>query len=232
MTTRPSPPRILLVEADDDHRKLLVRALGRQGYAVDQATSAQEAQHRLASRPYGLVITHHGLPGKSGTDLLSEARAAGLLANTRAIVFTGRPDVDETAGFEVLRKPLDIGVLLRQVESIIGAAEGPGPTKAPPDAAGRVELVLYVTKPWPSSLRALRNVQQLLESIPEDHVALTVCDLAEEPERAERDRVIFSPTLVKVHPAPRMWVVGDLSERAVVLDLLATCGIEVPASPA
>ena len=57
---------------------------------------------------------------------------------------------------------------------------------------------------------------------------LDVGDLAREPDRAERDNVLFSPTLVKVWPEPKMWILGDLSEAAVLTDLLALCGIAVP----
>ena len=63
----------------------------------------------------------------------------------------------------------------------------------------------------------------------EGEVKLRVCDLAREPERAESDNVLFSPTLVKVWPEPKMWILGDLSERDVLTDLLSMCGVDVPA---
>jgi hypothetical protein len=53
-----------------------------------------------------------------------------------------------------------------------------------------------------------------------------VLDLARAPERAEHDNVVFTPTLVKRQPAPRAWILGDLSDPAVVTDLLYMCGIE------
>jgi circadian clock protein KaiB len=92
----------------------------------------------------------------------------------------------------------------------------------------KLELALYVTMPWPSSLRAKANLARVLARVPEGHVRLAVCDLAREPERAEIDNVLFSPTLVKVWPAPKMWILGDLSEANVLTDLLSLCGIEVP----
>jgi circadian clock protein KaiB len=155
--------------------------------------------------------------------------------------------VEEAGGVKVLRKPLDLQDVVRQVHSIVGPPEGPGP---PPSRAAdrrrqtaeaqeararhlaKIELALYVTLPWPSSLRAKENLKRVLAGVHEGDVRLLVCDLAREPERAERDNVLFSPTLVKVWPEPRMWILGDLSEPGVLTDLLSMCGVEVAARPA
>jgi circadian clock protein KaiB len=230
VTIWPAEPRILLVDGDEDHRKVLAKALGDHGLLVEEAASAGQARACLAQSRYRLVMAHYGLPDETGADFLREARAAGLLAESAAIVFTGKPDVDDSGDFEIVRKPIDIHDLLRQVDSILGAPASPGPSEgaAPGDLAGRIALVLYVTMPWPSSARALHNIQEILKGLPRREVTLTVCDLAKEPERAETDRVVFSPTLVKVRPEPRMWVLGDLSDRQVVIDLLGTCGVSIP----
>ena len=37
---------------------------------------------------------------------------------------------------------------------------------------------------------------------------------------------MFSPTLVKRSPEPRAWVMGDLSDRRVLSNLLLMCGLE------
>jgi len=47
MTAWPATTRILLVENDEDHRKLLGQALRNQSYAVDEAASAAEARAHL-----------------------------------------------------------------------------------------------------------------------------------------------------------------------------------------
>ena len=92
----------------------------------------------------------------------------------------------------------------------------------------KIELALYLTLPWPSSLRAQANISRVLAGVRKGEVRLEVCDLAREPERAERDNVLFSPTLVKVWPDPKMWILGDLSEAAVLTDLLMMCGVDLP----
>jgi CheY-like chemotaxis protein len=229
MSAWPATTRILLVESDEDHRKLLGQALRNQSYAVDEAASAAEAKTHLAAARYALMIAHYSLPDSTATELLRTTRGEGLLADTPAIVFTGQPDVEKSGDFELMRKPLAVSDLLRQVQAIVGAPVGPeASAPAPAAAEARVQLVLYVTKPWPSSQRAIRNLETALAGLAAGEVGLEVCDLAREPERADHDRVIFSPTLVRVRPEPRMWVVGDLTDRAVIADLLSTCGLDLP----
>jgi len=214
MSAWPATTRILLVESNEDHRKLLGQAA--------------EARTHLAGARYALMIAHYSLPDSTATELLRATRGEGLLADTPAIVFTGQPDVEKSGDFELMRKPLAVSDLLRQVQAIVGAPVGPGPSAPARAEAAPVQLVLYVTRPWPSSQRAIRNLETALAGLAAGQVGLEVCDLAREPERADHDRVIFSPTLVKVRPEPRMWVVGDLTDRAVIADLLSTCGLDLP----
>ncbi len=37
--------------------------------------------------------------------------------------------------------------------------------------------------------------------------------------------MVFAPTLVKRAPSPRAWVLGDLGDAGIVLDLLQLCGV-------
>lgn len=55
---------------------------------------------------------------------------------------------------------------------------------------------------------------------------LSICDLGRDPLAGESDRVAFTPTLVKRHPEPRMWVLGNLREPQIVADLLHVCGVD------
>jgi hypothetical protein len=108
------------------------------------------------------------------------------------------------------------------VETVVGAA----PPRAAAGAAAPVELALYLSLPWPSSLKAKRNLEKVLSSFQASQVRLTIYDLAKDPHRAEMDGIVFSPTLVKQWPEPRAWVMGDLSDRRVLANLLLMCGLE------
>jgi circadian clock protein KaiB len=230
------------VDGAEDHAAALAAVLQAQGYRVDVAHSAAAGLELLAAAPYALLFIHYGLPDQTGTALLQQARDQGLIHGAAQLLFTGKPSVEEMEDVKVLRKPLDMQDVVRQVHSIIGPPEGPGPPplggsdrrrKSAEARAARarhgakIELALYVTLPWPSSLRARANLKRVLAGVRAGEVLLTTCDLAREPERAERDNVLFSPTLVKVWPEPKMWILGDLSEPEVLTDLLTLCGVSV-----
>ena len=88
-----------------------------------------------------------------------------------------------------------------------------------------IELVLYVSPGSLPCVRAERVMRGILEQYDARKVAFRVCDLTLDPEAASRDRIIFTPTLVKRSPPPHVWVLGDLARPEVVTDLLHMCGV-------
>jgi circadian clock protein KaiB len=48
-------------------------------------------------------------------------------------------------------------------------------------------------------------------------VRLEVIDVFEDPARAKQDRVIATPTLIKVQPAPELRLIGSIGDPDVVL---------------
>ena len=223
MSGTTGPARILVVEDSKDVLDLITLALVRQGWHVEAAARADEGMARLAERRYDLVIAHLGLPDRRATEMLREAREAGHLAATAVLVVTGQANPDNPDEFPVLRKPLDIEALVRQAQSILGADAASGEA----DAAGaRVEMILYYTPPWPSSMKARRNLEQILDGYAADAVHLTLRDLTEHPDLAEADGVVFSPTLIKKSPGAPVWMLGDLSDPTGVIDLLLAAGIK------
>jgi circadian clock protein KaiB len=55
-------------------------------------------------------------------------------------------------------------------------------------------------------------------------VDLEIIDVLIDPKRALRDRILMTPMLVRLEPAPERRVLGNLSNRAALLDLLALDG--------
>lgn len=81
----------------------------------------------------------------------------------------------------------------------------------PPGADAEWELELYVLGPGGRGDVALENLEPLLEHHLGGRYRLEVIDVMQEPQRAEAARVLATPTLLKVRPAPVHRIVGDMS---------------------
>ena len=79
---------------------------------------------------------------------------------------------------------------------------------------------LYVAGSAPNSVRALANLNAICRDVLDGKSSVEVVDVLEEPLRALADGVLVTPTLVKLGPGPAATMVGDLSERTIVLHAL------------
>jgi response regulator RpfG family c-di-GMP phosphodiesterase len=68
-------PQILIVDDEDMIRDLLFAALTREGYGCVSARNAAEAMSALETTTFQLALFDIMMPGKSGLDLLKEAKA-------------------------------------------------------------------------------------------------------------------------------------------------------------
>ena len=78
-------------------------------------------------------------------------------------------------------------------------------------------LKLYVAGNTPNSVRALKTLQDILEQDFQGIYALKVIDVIQNPQLAEKDKIMATPTLAKVLPPPVCKIIGDLSDREKVL---------------
>ncbi len=78
-------------------------------------------------------------------------------------------------------------------------------------------LKLYVAGNTPSSARALRTLNTILEEEFQGVYALKVIDVLKNPQLAEEDKILATPTLSKILPPPVRKIIGDLSDREKVL---------------
>ena len=101
---------ILLVEDDDVLAGLLVEILGGLGEVVWSA-SAEEAEGRLGSRQWDLIVADVELPGRTGIEVVERVRALHPLCST--LIISGRSSFDYAVGAiragadDYLTKPLD-----------------------------------------------------------------------------------------------------------------------------
>ena len=117
--------RVLLVEDDDAVREFLVESLSRHGFAVDMATTAEEALERWTGAQFDLLVTDVVLPGIDGRQLAQQVRS--MSAGTPILFMSGYTgdlledgDVDSARAF--LQKPFTSATLVDRVRELIGAA--------------------------------------------------------------------------------------------------------------
>ena len=81
---------------------------------------------------------------------------------------------------------------------------------------------LFVTGETGRSRQAADNLRELCEAHVAGFYQLEVIDVLDHPERAEEDRIIATPTVIRLDPVPPKRVIGDLSDlelAAIALDL-------------
>lgn len=74
------------------------------------------------------------------------------------------------------------------------------------------EFRVFVTGESRRSVRALENLRRLCTTHLGERWALEVVDVMSDPARAEADRVMATPTTIRVSPRPERRLVGDLSD--------------------
>lgn len=78
-------------------------------------------------------------------------------------------------------------------------------------------LKLYVSGNTPRALIAIENLRRLCEDELAGEYEMEVIDVLEHPQRAEDERILATPTLIKQLPPPLRRVIGDLSDKEKVL---------------
>jgi circadian clock protein KaiB len=88
----------------------------------------------------------------------------------------------------------------------------------------KYELKLYVTGLTPRSQDAVKNLKKILNEDYKGVYSLRVIDVVKHPNLAEDDKILATPTLIKILPPPVRRIIGDLSNKEKVLlglDLVA-----------
>lgn len=78
-------------------------------------------------------------------------------------------------------------------------------------------LTLFVTGTSPRTRVAMDNLKRICEQELSGLYKLEIVDVLENPQRAEDERILATPTLIKQLPPPLRRVIGDLSDKDKVL---------------
>lgn len=117
-------PRILVIEDDEAHRRLLAKALEPDGFAVETAASGEEGLERLRASAFSVVLCDLAMPGMGGLRTLKAIKAA--FPALPVIIITGQATVDtaveamQSGASEYLRKPFDLRALVAAIRKATG----------------------------------------------------------------------------------------------------------------
>ena len=102
--------RILVVEDDDEVRRVIVECLGLIGYTVTDAANGTDGLAAIAASRPDVLVVDYAMPDMTGAEVISRAR--DMVGDLPVILATGYADmatVERLAGRPaILRKPFDI----------------------------------------------------------------------------------------------------------------------------
>lgn len=141
--------QLLVVEDDDGIAGPLLRALEREGYAVERVATGADGIARAKSGGIDLVLLDLGLPDIDGLDVCRQLRTDGYEAGIMILTARGG-ELDRVVGLDVgaddyLSKPFALAELLARTRALLRrtvrpetAAEAPAP-EAPATSGLRVD---------------------------------------------------------------------------------------------
>jgi len=82
------------------------------------------------------------------------------------------------------------------------------------------QLTLYVAGDTPRSRQAMANLDRICADFLGGRARCATVDILHNPEVADTERILTTPTLIRESPAPRRRVTGDLSDAPRVVAAL------------
>ena len=116
---------ILVIEDEPDIRRNLEYNLGREGFKASSVGSLDEADEKLKSKKFDLILLDLMLPDGSGLDLCKKIKSNSETEATPIIILTAKDDeVDKVVGFELgaddyVTKPFSVRELILRVKAIL-----------------------------------------------------------------------------------------------------------------
>ncbi|MEM2119287.1 MAG: response regulator [Candidatus Bathyarchaeia archaeon] len=114
-----NPARILIVDDDENIRKVLEAILEERGYLVESVDTARKAINITKKKTYNLALIDIRLPDMEGTELLS--RIKDTVPRMRKIIITGYPTLQNAIeavnrkADAYIMKPFDVEKVLNTI---------------------------------------------------------------------------------------------------------------------
>jgi DNA-binding NtrC family response regulator len=113
---------VLIVDDDDVIRQTLLELL-EGNYQCQEASTAEDALHKLQVQPFDVVLTDISMPGLSGGELMQRVR--DLYPETPVIIMSGLSDQEQAhslikaGAFDYLLKPFRLEVVEESVKRAV-----------------------------------------------------------------------------------------------------------------
>jgi circadian clock protein KaiB len=78
-------------------------------------------------------------------------------------------------------------------------------------------LRLFISGATPNSIRAITNIQKILETYLPGRYTLNIIDVRQETAVAQQEQIIALPLLIIKNPLPEKRLIGDMSNTKKVL---------------
>ena len=117
---------ILVVDDDDGIRNLVKKFLNEKSFLVNTASTAEEAQGKIAIIKFDLIILDIMMPGKSGLEFLNENKS---FIDTPVILLTAKGEPKErvegleSGADDYLPKPFEPQELLLRIKNILSKTQ-------------------------------------------------------------------------------------------------------------
>jgi PAS domain S-box-containing protein len=118
---------LLIVDDEENIRRTLARFLREAGHQVETVADATEAQGRVQTQAFDIVVTDLAMPGTSGVELLQWIRRES--PDAFVLLMTGEPTVDTAAAavragaYDYLVKPFSKDLIVQAVARAVQARE-------------------------------------------------------------------------------------------------------------
>jgi len=111
--------RLLIVEDDPDGRELLAELFRMHDWVVTATATRGEGLEEIRAHSFDVIISDEDLQGESGSGMLRQAEAEGLLGGVGALMYTAESGaLHVPLGVRVLRKPVTTRMLLQEAHAI------------------------------------------------------------------------------------------------------------------